>query len=180
MSEPSSSDAPAPETFYASTHRYRNAKSVVLLVVIPLFAVMPIYIMVRGIPPGRYFTSQWFVATIVALGFIAGLVKLISNLVNNVQHPVRIDTAGVLLPSGRFLPWGEVSALRFDRGPFARRGYLACATTAEPTLFRSLFGERTLSPEEATRELERIGRFLLTAHPHVKVGLPQRPRSSDA
>jgi hypothetical protein len=114
---------------------------------------------------------------VTALALLAGFAKLVYNVATNLRQPVRIDTAGVLLASGRFLPWNEIAALRWDRGPFARGGYLACASTAEPTLFRPVFGQRSLSVEEAAQLLERIGRFLAKVHPRVKVGLP-RPQSS--
>lgn len=174
MSEPSSNPAATPaaaEPFYVSARGYRNAKSGLLLVIVPLFAIFPTWAMLRG--PGQIGLGSWVFATITALALLAGFGKLVHIVVTDLRQPVRIDTAGVLLPSGRFLPWNEVAALRWDRGPFARGGYLACATTEEPTLFRSLFGERALSIDEAMPVLERIGRFLATTHPTVKVGLPK-------
>jgi hypothetical protein len=177
MSEPSPTPAAdtAAEPFYVSARGYRNVKSVLLLIIVPLFAVFPTWAVLHG--PRQIGWGSWLFALVTALALLAGFAKLVYNVATNLRQPVRIDTAGVLLASGRFLPWNEIAALRWDRGPFARGGYLACASTAEPTLFRPVFGQRSLSVEEAAQLLERIGRFLAKVHPRVKVGLP-RPQSS--
>ena len=82
------------ETFYESTRHYRNLKSALLLVVVPLFALLPTWVMLRGGPPGHYFTKEWFFGTIISLAFLFGLAKLLYNVTRDVRQPVRVDTAG--------------------------------------------------------------------------------------
>jgi hypothetical protein len=164
---------PTPAPFYESVRSYRNLKSAALFIVVPAFAFFPTWAMISGVPRGHYGGGSYVFATLLSLGFIAGFAKLFYNVVNNVREPARVDAEGVLLPSGQRIQWNQIAAMRFDRAPFSRRGYLACERSDQPSIFRSIRGQATLLPEDATAILQRIAAFAERAYPQVKVTLPR-------
>lgn len=164
---------PPSQVFYESTRGYRNFKSFILLIIVPAFAALPIWGTIAGVPRGQYGGGQYVFVAILSIAFIAGFVKLIYNIAANVRDTVRIDTQGVIVPGGRRFAWNEITAIRFDRAPFSRRGYLAAELDRQAGYFCSIRGQKSLSVEEAVRLLERIGEFLAKSHPGVKVLAPK-------